>query len=266
MNNPGNELAAEPLLFSWDSPRRRRIAVLAFLALSLLAHAICFYIFQIVYPPTVTLLPPPARVALITPASEEGRTLLRWIDAEDPAVAFTTHRPPEARLRALPKVEHIPFYRAVEPSFKELPPLEDNTRALESQPPGAVPFIRQKNISSTSGQIPTSVSFSSELDAFGSATFPEDRFVASNKETPEAVRFRVAVGNRGEIRYCFPMNSSGDPALDEQARLYLARCRFSRSAARDVKSDASLTWGTATIEWGSDISRPEAKQPRSDKP
>ena len=108
MNNLSPELATEPLLFSWDSPRRRRAAFLGFLALSLFAHAVCFYIFQVVYPPTVTLLPPPARVALITPASEEGRTLLRWIDAEDPAVAFTTHRPPEARLRALPKVEHVP--------------------------------------------------------------------------------------------------------------------------------------------------------------
>ena len=123
MNDLSPELATEPLLFSWDSPRRRQAAFLAFLALSLLAHAVCFYIFQVVYPPAVTLLPPPARVALITPASEEGRTLLRWIDAEDPAVAFTTHRPPEARLRALPKVEHVPSYHAMEPTLKELPAL-----------------------------------------------------------------------------------------------------------------------------------------------
>ena len=113
-----------------------KAAFLAFLALSLLAHAVCFYIFQVVYPPTVTLLPPPARVALITPASEEGRTLLRWIDAEDPAVAFTTHRPPEARLRALPKVEHVPSYHAMEPTLKELPPFEIDSRAPDSQPPG----------------------------------------------------------------------------------------------------------------------------------
>jgi hypothetical protein len=122
MNHLGPELATESLLFSWDSPRTKKAALLAFLAISLLAHAVCFYIFQVVYPPTVTLVPPPARVALITSASEEGRTLLRWIDAEDPAVAFTTHRPPEARLRALPKVEHVPSYHAMEPTLKELPP------------------------------------------------------------------------------------------------------------------------------------------------
>ncbi len=260
MNELSPDLATESLLFSWNSPRRRRAAFLAFLALSLLAHAVCFYIFQIVYPPTVTLLPPPARVALITPASEEGRTLLRWIDSEDPALAFTTHRPPDARFRALPKVEHVPSYHAMEPTLKELPPLEVDSRAPDSQPPAAVPFMRQKS-ASAAGPIATSVSFSNELDAFGPATLPELKFVASNGEAPEAIRFRVAVSRLGEIRYCFPMNSSGDPALDQQARLYLAGCRFSRSDLGGGKPDATLIWGIATIEWGSDIARSRARQP-----
>ncbi len=111
----------EPLLFSWEPPRRRQIAISTFLALSLIAHALCFYVFQIIYPTTVSLLPPPARVSVISSDSEEGRTLLRWIDAEDPALAFTTQRPPEARLRALPKVEHIPSYLAVDLAFKQVP-------------------------------------------------------------------------------------------------------------------------------------------------
>jgi hypothetical protein len=259
MNDLSSELATEPLLFSWDSPRRRQAAFLVFLAVSLLAHAVCFYIFQVVYPPAITLLPPPARVALITPASEEGRTLLRWIDAEDPAVAFTTHRPPEARLRGLPKVEHVPSYHAMEPTLKELPALEVDSRAPDSQPPAAVPFMREKR-ASAAGSIPTSVSFSKELNT-GPATLPELKFASSNGEAPEAIRFRVAINKLGEIRYCFPMNSSGDPGLDQQARLYLTRCRFSRSDLAGGKPDASLTWGIATIEWGSDIARPQARQP-----
>src|SRR5437899_10831007 len=124
MNSIIAQSAAEPLIFSWDSLRGEKVAITVFLAISLVAHALCFYIFQVVYPPTVTLLPPPARIALITPASEEGRTLLRWIDAEDPGAAFTTHRPLETRLRALPKVEHVPSYRAPELTLQELPPFE----------------------------------------------------------------------------------------------------------------------------------------------
>ena len=265
MNDLNPEFATEQLLFSWDLPGRRRIVVVAFLALSLLAHAVCFYIFQVVYPPTITLLPPPARVALITPASEEGRTLLRWIEAEDPSVAFTTHRPPEARLRALPKVEHVPSYHSMEPTLKELPPLEVNSRAPDSQPPDAVPFVRQKR-ASVAGPVPTSVLFSSELDSFGAATLPPLKFSASTGETTEAIRFRVGVSRLGEIRYCFPMNSSGDPELDEQARLYLTRCRFARSGLGNGSSNAFLTWGIATIEWGSDIARPQTAQPGRSTP
>jgi len=265
MNNLSPELEKELLLFSWDSPKTKKAALLAFLFVSLLAHAICFYIFQVVYPPIVTLLPPPARVALITPASEEGRTLLRWIDSEDPAVAFTTHRPPEARLRALPKVEHVPSYHAMEPTLKKLPPFEVDSRAPDSQPPGAVPFKRQQS-APAARPIPTFVSFSSELNGLGIATLPPFKFAASTGETPAAIRFRIAVSAFGEIRYCFPVNSSGDPELDEQARLYLARCRFSLRAPSVAKSEAPLTWGMATIEWGSDVTRPHAKQPSSATP
>src|SRR5213082_694397 len=124
MNSVASEIASEPLLFAWGSPGRAKLAIAAFLVISLVAHALCFYIFQIVYPPTIALLPPPARVTFITPASEQGRTLLRWIDSEDPALAFTTRRPSDARLPALPKAEHVPSYFAIQPTLKEIPPLE----------------------------------------------------------------------------------------------------------------------------------------------
>src|SRR6516165_6452498 len=144
MTNVASEVAAEPLLFSWDSPRWRRTTLAAFLVLSLVAHALCFYVFQIVYPTPVALLPPPARVTFIAPDSEEARTLLRWIDAEDPAVAFTTQPIPGARLGALPKTEHFPSYSAVQPILKELPPLKPDLRIPTSRPPGAVHSAARK--------------------------------------------------------------------------------------------------------------------------
>jgi hypothetical protein len=257
MNASTPEFAAESLLFDWESPRRRKVAISAFLALSLVAHAFCFYVFQIVYPPTVALLPPPARVNMITPASEEGRTLLRWIDAEDPALAFTTQRPPDATHRAPPRVEHIPSYLAAEPVLKEVPPQDVDLRIPSSQPPGAVPFGHRQALPAIS-PITTSVSFSQELDSLGAPMLPNRVFAASTNEAPETIRFRVAVSKLGEIRYCFHLNSSGDPALDEQARRYLTRCRFPRSSENAAKVDPFLTWGIATIEWGSDVTHPRA--------
>jgi hypothetical protein len=258
MNAPISETAVEPLLFSWEPPRRRQLALAAFLALSLVAHALCFYVFQIVYPPIVSLLPPPARISVITSSSEEGRTLLRWIDAEDPALAFTTQRPPEARLGALPQVEHVPSYLAVEPALKEIPSEVSNLRVPDSQPPGAAPFGHRQT-GPAIGATTTSVSFSKELEAFGAPALPSLSFAASNNESPQTTHFRVAVNRIGEMRYCFPLNSSGDPALDKQARRYLALCRFSKALASVEKNDSLLTWGIATIEWGSDVARPRPR-------
>jgi hypothetical protein len=265
MNSVVSESTAEPLIFRWDSPRREKLAITIFLALSLVAHALCFYIFQIVYPSTIALLPPPARVTLITPASEEGRTLLRWIDSEDPALAFTTHRPREARLYALRKPEHMPSYSAIQPALKDIPPLERDLRIPSCQAPGAVRLVRRKTATAM-GLFPTSASFSKEFDTFGAPTPPETSFAASNEETPQTIRFRVAVNTLGEIRYCFPVNSSGDPALDGQARLYVARCRFPKSTANPGKGDSFLAWGIATIEWGNDIARPQPQAAASVTP
>src|SRR3954468_10664621 len=80
-------------IFDWSAPRARRISLLSFLGASAALHALCFYVFQIIYPPTISLLPPPARINLITGESEQGRLLLRWLEAEDPALSSTTQRP-----------------------------------------------------------------------------------------------------------------------------------------------------------------------------
>jgi hypothetical protein len=256
MNSAASEIAGEPLLFNWDSPRRQKAVLASFLVLSLVAHALCFYVFQIVYPTPVAVLPPPARVTFIAPDSDEGRTLLRWIDAEDPALAFTTHLPPGATLRTLATAEHVASYSAPKPMLKHVPPLKADLRIPSSRPPGAVRSLSRKTAPATAtGR--TLISFSKDIDQFGAPSLPQSRFAASNKETPETLQFRVAVNDFGEIRYCFPINSSGDPALDEQARLQLIRSRFPPHTGADANRDWSLVWGIATVEWGSDIVRPQ---------
>ena len=238
-----------PLLFRWEPPRPRRVAITLFLFGSLAAHALCFYVFQIVYPPTIALLPPPARVSVITAATEEGRTLLRWLEAEDPALAFATQRPSEETQRWLPKVDHVPSYLWAEPALKSAPPLIVDLRAPSPQPPGPV-RVRSPQTAPAPAVIPTRLSF--DLEKAGSPTLPQSNFVASNSESPQTVSFRVAVGPAGEIRHCFALNSSGDPGLDEQARKYISVCRFPRHEQQ------SLIWGLATIEWGNDIARASA--------
>jgi hypothetical protein len=241
-----------PLLFNWEPPRQRKRAIVGFLGAAAIAHAVCFYIFQIVYPPAVTLLPPPARVSVISPLSEEGRSFLRWIDAEDPALASATQRPAEGKLRTLPKLEHVPSYLAEEPALKEAPPFTIEPPALSSQPPAPVPIPSRPSVPAVA-KAPTHVFFSKELDNLGEAVLPSPHFAASSTEPPQSMRFRIAVSPMGEIRYCFLLNSSGDSSLDEQARQRLARSRFPARAMTEERGGQSLVWGVAIIEWGNDV-------------
>jgi outer membrane biosynthesis protein TonB len=241
------------LLFAWESSRGRQLAISGFLTLSAAGHAFCFYLFQIVYPPTVALLPPPARINFISENSDEGRTLLRWIAAEDPALATTTQRSPEAKAFALPKLSHVPSYLTIQPTLKRRPLANTEERPPSAQPPGPVPIARPQNqISRLTA--PTSVFFSEETDSLGMARQPAMKFSATTRESPQSVRFRIAVGRDGVVRYCFLQNSSGDRGLDEQARRYLLLCRF--SPRKDVVE--GLKWTTATIEWGNDVTVPPA--------
>lgn len=237
-------------IFDWAAPRSRRAALSAFIAGSALLHALCFYIFQIIYPPTVALLPPPARVSLITAGSEEGRVLLRWIDAEDPALPSTTVRPPGNESLALPRLAHIPSYLRHQPALKELPPHQPDLRVPSSQPPAPVSLPRAAP-ESTPPVVATMVAFSDGMEQLGTPVLPPFRFSASSKESPQAARFRVGVGTRGDVRHCLLENSSGDPALDAQVRHYLALCRF--PAIENRKPNSPLLWRTALVEWGNDI-------------
>jgi len=266
-----NASITAPLLFNWDAPRQRNLAITGFLIVSFAAHAAGFYLFQIVYPSTVSLTPAPKRVNLIGANSEQAVTLLRWLDAEDPALVSTTRRPPYMRRREIGKVEHIPSYSASEPALKEAPPLTVDLRIPSAQTPGPVPASLRVPANPI-GVVPTKVTFSNELDRLGQPKFAQTNFKASTREPAQNVQFRIAVDPQGAVRYCFALGSSGDAALDEQARDHLALCRFPAPPGESVpwrtgatSAGDSLVWGIATTEWGNDVA-PANTKPTSSAP
>ena len=241
------------LLFRWERPRKRKAAIAGFLLASAALHALCFYLFQVVYPPAISLLPPPAQVSLIAPTSDDARAFLNWLDAEDPALATRTERPPDSRAFQLPKLAHVPSYLAVPPKLKELPARGISQAAPSARPPAPVPVAPAVN-SGPPVLASTVLIFSDELGELP-VTRPESIFHASlRRDPPESARFRVAVDSLGIVRYSFLEHSSGDAALDEQARHYLVLCRFAKGER--PRSGEALTWGTATFEFGTDLKMP----------
>jgi len=255
-----------PLLFQWAPPRSHHGPIILFLILSLLGHAFCFYLFQVVYPPPIALLPPPAHVSLIAADSAEDQTLLHWIEAEDPALACTTVRPAEGKLRALPRIEHVPSYQMHQPVLKEAPPLIVDLREPSAKPPGPVRTVPKAAGPERTQEISTTISFSSEFTSLGAAMMLPSKFSASTKEAPQNMRFRVAVGPGGDVRYCLPLTSSGDSALDMKARQAIALCRFVGAVNRRPLTADGLVWGIVTVDWGNDVAPPVATSTRSTVP
>ena len=252
---------ANELVFGWERPGRGKWTLSGFILASLGLHAFGFYLFQIVYPPAVSLLPPPGRVSLIAPNSDEGRQLLRWIEAEDPALPSTTLPPPDAKALALPTIQHAPSYLGRQPALKDLPAPPPALRIPSAHPPAPVEKPAAP-AQFTTKSIATVIRLSPELDSLIPPQTPELKFNSSGRESPEPARFLIAVNEKGEVRHCFLQTSSGDAALDEQARKYLAAARFP-AIPNSPASSPSLIWGTAILEWGNDITTSASPAPNA---
>ncbi len=249
-SSPAPRAAYAPV-FDWRPPSRRKLSLLSFIAASAVLHGVCFYLFQIIYPPTISLLPPPARISLINADTEEGRVLLRWIEAEDPALSSTTQRPPDAASFALPNAEHVPSYVGHRPALKELPHAEPDLRIPSAQPPGPVRTPRT-SVPTAAAVTPSRVEFG-DTDSLGAAVMPAMKFTATGNDAPQVALFRIAINAAGVVQYCFLENSSGDTSLDAQARQQLIATRFPEVQRRPGMAENRLLWTTATFEWGTDI-------------
>jgi hypothetical protein len=249
--------AAGDLVFRWERPGRGKWTLSGFLLGSLAVHALGFYLFQIVYPPAVALLPPPGRLSLIAPNSDEGRQLLRWIEAEDPALASTTLPAPDAKALVMPTIQHAPSYLGRQPALKDLPPAPPAVRIPSAHPPAPVekPAAVTQFVTRPAATV---IRFSPQFVSLISPQTPELKFTATSREQPEPAEFVIAVNDKGEVRHCFLKSSSGDATLDEQARKYIAASRVPAVRNSPGSAPESLTWGEATVEWGNDIATPAA--------
>src|SRR5260370_41846654 len=114
-----NAPASAQFIFNWDQPRRRSLILIGFIVASFVIHVAASYLFQVVYPQTVSLLPAPRRVSLMIANSEHTTTLLRCIDSEDPARRPTTTTPTHLHRREMEKVEHVLSDLPPEPALQE---------------------------------------------------------------------------------------------------------------------------------------------------
>ena len=239
MKTPARDAA---LTFDWPDRERFPWFLFGFVMLSLAAHTGSFFLFQVIYPQRATIPPPAPQVSVLAPTSPENEAVLRWIDAEDPALVAGGNSVTPANLLDVP-------YR---PSFATLrtPPRTVAEPAATVQfPPARSPLAIIR-----SGEAQTPVPSPAAPAGKTTATFssaralirPPDLSTAAKAAAPvEPSQFLLGVTDRGEVRFVFLQKSSGDPALDASAAASLTGAAFAPDAA-------PIAWSHATITWGDD--------------
>jgi hypothetical protein len=237
---------AKGLLFAGLESGAIPWTLLGFILLSAGVHALGFFMFQTIYPPEARMGPPPVQVGLLTPGTPDADAILRWIDSEDPALAA---QPSRAAIPGLMSLPYIPSYASVHarPVMAPAPdaPLPDPTGVggLELVKLAAAPTAPP---APATPPAPTALSFTGDLTDAAHDPLPSLDALREGDPTLGALqpaRFLIGVSEKGEVRYVFIQDASGDKSLDAAAAAYLQQVHFHAGAA-------PMTWGFATFYWG----------------
>ena len=250
------------LIFQWERPSHVHWRLLGIIALSLLVHAVSFYVLQVAYTPTGSQLPPPAQVMMV-PLNQPGNdAFARWLAMADPSLVVQPAAPSPGETLAALDFRYVPSYKAAQPGFKSLDPLpgeEITTAPPRPRPPGPLPLDLfapgRTNYLSTrpAGSQRTRVLLTDGLEPLLSAALPPVRFkTLLGSEPVEPTAFLVGVRAEGGAPFLFLKSRPGNAFADDYAQSYLARLRFQPGGAPLGK----VLWGTAEFAWGNDIYLP----------
>ncbi len=241
------------MTFAWEPPVVQRRALAWFIGLSLLAHIATFFLFQVVYPERTTIPEPAPSLSILDASRPDHQTLLRLIEAEDPAPAAATYAvvPPDllnVPYRPSYAVPRTPPRNIAEPlDATAYPPALDPVALIREVTPGLaadpVPPARA----------PSQVRFGGALAGRSHRHEPALSFVTKATELQPAT-FLIGVQAAGDVAFVFLQQSSGDSAVDEAARQSMRQFQFEASSE-------GIVWGYATFNWGSDVFAAPNKTP-----
>lgn len=233
--------------FEWDAERRFPLILAGLVALSFLAHAAAFFLFQVTYPQRVTIPPLAPQVTVLSPDQPEHQPLLAWIAAEDPALSAATAR---ASVPGIQQIPYQPSYAMVRtwprpaPLQGEPVPLPSGRSGLEIlEAAGAISPSAEPSLA----PVKTTITVSEALAGRTLNGSFDVKALASAALQP--AQFLLGVSDVGQVRYTFLRQSSGDRTVDEAASRALQKLNF-------APAPLHITWGFVTISWGDDIYSP----------
>ena len=238
------------MTFEWKEREFGSWWLAALIFLSFLLHSAAFFIFQGKTP--IATRPPGTApsVQLLTAygpdgsRSVENETLLQWIATQDPAlIAKIASVEPKGLLdvRYKPSFETmrtLPLGVPEERTTNEFPPARDPLALIRSAMPHAAAQPTAPALQSTRVAISETLAARSPADL---RMLPKAK---SNKPV-EPTTVLAGVSGKGEARFAFLNQHSGNPELDAEAAAFVRAIRF-------TPSEQNLQWGTITFYWGDD--------------
>ena len=249
------------LTFHWPDYRKVSFALPGFILLSVVMHGVAFTLFQVVYPASGMLRPPPVGVTLLTPSNEENRALLKWIAARDPALAS---KPQEVIPPGLLDLQYEPSFAELytEPKPAELPAenigvpsIMDSQALIATLAHNGKDGSPQGGAVAQSTQMRVSEGLSTRVakGADGIGKQPKFSFQFKSTVSLEPAQFLVGVNPEGKVAYVFLQRSSGEPKMDREAESLVAKTHF--------EAGPDTNWGMICFCWGSDVF---ASEPRTE--
>ena len=231
------------LTFEWPRDEGFPFLLCGCIVASLAAHAATFFLFRVAEPPSTRIARTAPQVSVLTPSSPEAIALLDWVAAQDPARAATTASVPPPGLLATTyrpsyaTIRTTPLDPAETPVAVPVPAARDALAVITSTAAQPAPPVVH-----TAPQ-PTALSFSASVARRIPNPLPS--LVAKTRATApiEPTRHLIGVTAKGEVRFVFLQNSSGNPALDAQAAAHLKDLVF-------APDEAPITWVAVVVTWG----------------
>jgi TonB family protein len=232
--------------------------LLLFGALSFLAHAATFFLFQVSYPSHVSIPLQTPQVWLLTGETPEQQAVMRWIESEDPALIAASSHPVPAGLFEVP---YRPSYLTARTAPRSMPEVKETperapgpglSALLHSVLPSAAVALPKVE------RAPTKILLSDGLAQRSLVAAPALKTAVGGPL--EDASLLLGVTPEGEVRFALLQRSSGDHATDAAALAQLRKARFQpirqAQGLRPAEAAPEIEWGFADIVWGDDAYPP----------
>jgi hypothetical protein len=237
------------LLFEWPVRQSPRLALPFFIFVAALVQVGMFLLFSISYRTPSETRPAAPTVYFLPPDSAAARQLAPWLEANDPA-AFSPIRASRAAVPEAPPLRYRPSYEEPPPPLRALP----DEPPVVMQPPALPLTGAMKANSPVFGNLtnaPAAI-FRTTIVQWKDALacrIPADGVTAPPSPASTGVMpalYQVGIAPEGIPLHCVLLESSGDSASDEAARIWIMAQRFQPAEAE--------SWGRVLVLWGTPAS------------